>query len=215
MRTVAIACRTTEDEINLVYKTLPVQFPIYWIESGLHNFPSKLKDRIQQEIDKVSGVENILLLFGYCGNSIEGLVAPHAQLVVPQVEDCISLLLGGNKIRHDLSSKSPSFYLTEGWLRYESNIYWEYEHCLKKYGEARALRVFQTMFAHYSTLNFIETGSYAIEPVMAMTADLAVKLNLKQGIVPGTLRLISKALKEEWDEDFLKVPPGVPIHLSY
>lgn len=215
MKTVAIACRTIEDEINAVYKTLPVQFPIFWVESGLHNFPSKLKDRIQQEIDKVSGVENILLLFGYCGNSIEGLMAPQAQLVVPKVEDCISLLLGGNQIRRDLSSKAPAFYLTEGWLRYESNIYWEYEQCLKKYGEARALRVFRTMFAHYSTLNFIDTGSYKLQPVMAKTADLAANLNLEQAFVPGTLRLITKAFQEEWDEDFLKVPPGVPIHLNY
>lgn len=215
MKTVAIACRTIEDEINAVYKTLPVQFPIFWVESGLHNFPSKLKDRIQQEIGKVSGVENILLLFGYCGNSIEGLMSPLAQLVVPKVEDCISLLLGGNQIRRDLSREVPSFYLTEGWLRYESNIYWEYEQCLKKYGEARTLRVFRTMFAHYSTLNFIDTGCYKLRPVMAKTADLAANLNLEQAIVPGTLRLITKALKEEWDEDFLKVPPGVPIHLSY
>jgi hypothetical protein len=215
LKTVAIACRTIEDEINAVYKTLPVQFPIFWVESGLHNFPSKLKNRIQQEIDKVSGVENILLLFGYCGNSIEGLMAPQAQLVVPKVEDCISLLLGGNQIRRDLSREVPSFYLTEGWLRYESNIYWEYEQCLKKYGEARTLRVFRTMFAHYSTLNFIDTGSYKLQPVMAKTADLAANLNLEQAIVPGTLRLITKAFQEEWDEDFLKVPPGVPIHLSY
>lgn len=163
----------------------------------------------------MSGVENILLLFGYCGNSIESLMAPQAQLVVPKVEDCISLLLGGNQIRRDLSSKAPAFYLTEGWLRYESNIYWEYEHCLKKYGEAKALRIFRTMFTHYSTLNFIDTGSYKLEPVMTKTAALAVNLNLTQAIVPGTLRLITKALKEEWDEDFLIVPPGVPIHLNY
>jgi len=142
-------------------------------------------------------------------------MAPQAQLVVPKVEDCISLLLGGNQIRRDLSSKAPAFYLTEGWLRYESNIYWEYEQCLKKYGEARALRVFRTMFAHYSTLNFIDTGSYKLQPVMAKTADLAANLNLEQAFVPGTLRLITKAFQEEWDEDFLKVPPGVPIHLNY
>lgn len=216
MKTVAIACRTIEDEINVVSRTLSDPLPIVWVESGLHNFPAKLKERIQQEIDKVSsGVENILLLYGYCGNSIEGLVTLQAQLVVPKVEDCISLLLGGNQIRRDLSREVPAFYLTDGWLRYESNIYWEYEQCLKKYGEARALRIFKAMFAHYSTLNFIDTGSYDLTPVMKRTADLALNLNLEQAIVPGTLRLITKALQEEWDEDFLKVPAGVPIHLGF
>jgi len=215
LKTVAIACRTIEDELNAVHKTLPAPFPIVWVESGLHNFPSQLKERIQEEIDKISGVENILLLFGYCGNSIEGLMASQARLVVPKVEDCISLLLGGNQIRQALSRETPAFYLTDGWLRYEKNIYWEYEQCLKKYGEERSLRIFKAMFMHYSNLNFIDTASYDLESVMSRTAEFALKLNLKQGIVPGTLKLITKAFFEEWDEDFLIVPPGVPLHINY
>ena len=215
MKTVAIACRTIEDELNAVYNTLPTPFPIVWVESGLHNFPAQLKERLQQEINKISDVDNILLLFGYCGNSIEGLVAPQARLVVPKVEDCISLLLGGNQIRMALSRETPAFYLTDGWLRYEKNIYWEYEHCLEKYGEARSLRIFRAMFEHYSNLNFIDTGSYDLEAVMSRTADWATKLNLKQGIVPGTLKLITKAFNEEWDEDFLIAPPGVPLQVTY
>ena len=214
-KTVAIACQTIEDEINAVNNALPVPIPIVWVESGLHNFPDQLKERIQQKIDKIVGVENILLLFGYCGNSIEGLVASQARLVVPKVEDCISLLLGGNQIRQALSRKTPAFYLTDGWLRYEKNIYWEYEQCLKKYGEVRSLRIFQAMFAHYSNLNFIDTGCYDLTSVMCRTDEFAAKLNLKQGIVPGTLKLITKALLEEWDEDFLIVPQGVPIHINY
>jgi len=215
LKTVAIACRTIEDELNAVYNTLSDPFPIVWVESGLHNFPAQLKERIQQEINKISGVENILLLFGYCGNSIEGLVAAQARLVVPKVEDCISLLLGGNQIRQALSRKTPAFYLTDGWLRYEKNIYWEYEKCLEKYGEARSLRIFRAMFAHYSNLNFIDTGSYNIKSVMSRTAEFASLLNLKLGVVPGTLKLIKKAFFEEWDDDFLIVPRGVPIHINY
>lgn len=215
MKTVAIACQTIEDELNAIYNTLVDPFPIVWVESGLHNFPSQLKVRIQQEIDKISGVDNILLLFGYCGNSIEGLVAEQARLVVPKVEDCISLLLGGNQIRQALSRQTPAFYLTDGWLRYEKNIYWEYEQCIKKYGEARSLRIFQAMFAHYSSLNFIDTECYDLESVMSRTAEFATKLNLNQGVVLGTLKLITKALLGEWDENFLIVPRGVPMHISY
>lgn len=215
MKTVALACRTIEDELNAVYNTLPDPIPIVWVESGLHNFPAQLKERLQQEIDKISGVDNILLLFGFCGNSIEGLVSEQARLVVPKVEDCISLLLGSNQIRLALSRETPAFYLTDGWLRYEKNIYWEYEQCLKKYGETKAQRIFKAMFAHYSNLNFIDTGSYDLESVMGRTAEWAAKLNLKQGVVPGTLKLITKAFREEWDDDFLIAPPGVPLHISY
>lgn len=215
MRTVVIACRTIEDEVNAVYHKLSASFPILWIESGLHNYPSELKGKLQQEINKINNAENILLLYGYCGSSIEGLVSAQARLIVPKVEDCISLLLGGNKPRLELSRETPAFYLTGGWLRYEKNIYWEYEKCLEKYGEERSLRIFGAMFAHYSNLNFIDTGSYNLEPVMSKTAELAAKLDLKQGIVPGTLKLITKALMEEWDEDFLIVPKGAAINIKY
>jgi len=215
LKTVALACRTIEDELNAVYNTLPAPFPIVWVESGLHNFPAQLKERLQQEIDKIHDAENILLLFGFCGNSIEGLVSAQARLVVPKVEDCISLLLGGNQTRLALSRETPAFYLTDGWLRYEKNIYWEYEQCLKKYGETKSLRIFHAMFNHYSNLNYIDTGSYDVESVMDRTAEWAAKLNLKQGIVPGTLKLITKAFLEEWDDDFLIAPPGVPLHISY
>jgi len=215
LKTVVIACCTIEDEINAVQKTLPNPLPVVWTEAGLHNYPLKLKDGIRQEINSISGAENILLLSGYCGNTVEGLVAPRAQLVIPRVEDCISLLLGGDEIRHEVSSKAPAYFLTEGWLRYEHNICWEYERCVEKYGKAMTLRIFQSMLAHYSAFDFINTGSYHVKSAMTRTTALAASLNLSQNIVPGNLRLIAKALRGEWDEEFLIVPPGVPVHLEY
>src|SRR5665648_113029 len=113
LKTIAIACQTIEDEINTINNTLPEPMPIVWVESGLHNVPAQLTKRIQEEIDKISGVENILLLFGYCGNSIDGLVASQAQLVVPKVEDCISLLLGGDMIRQALSLSLSLIHISE------------------------------------------------------------------------------------------------------
>jgi len=218
LQTVFIGCRTIEDEINAVVRVLPTCSSIFWIESGLHNYPLKLKDRIQEEIDKitetVSNVENIVLLFGYCGNCIDGLCSPKAQLVVPKVEDCISLLIGGDQSRLDLSSKTHAYYLTEGWLRYENNIYYEYDQCIKKYGPVKAKRIFNVMLKNYSALNFIDTGTYDIKKTMDITADLAQSLNLEQKTVPGTLCLIAKALNGEWDEGFLKVPAGVAVKLN-
>ncbi|MEW6662623.1 MAG: DUF1638 domain-containing protein [Bacillota bacterium] len=215
MRTIAIACRTIEDEINAVVKALPGCCPVRWVESGLHNFPVKLKDRIQQEIDIIDGAENILLLFGYCGNSVEGLRASKSRLVLPKVDDCISLLLGSNQARLEVGCQARSYFLTDGWLRYENNIYQEFLHCVKKYGQDKALGVFRTMLANYSALAFIDTGTYDLDHLMAKTSEFAASLNLTQVVVPGTLSLIDKAFKEEWDDDFLKVPPGMALSLSF
>lgn len=69
MHTVAVVCRTIEDEINAIAKTLPNCCPIYWAESSLHNFPLKQKDGIQQGQAKThkgsSKLDGILpLIFG-------------------------------------------------------------------------------------------------------------------------------------------------------
>lgn len=214
MTTVAIACKTIEDEINSVAKTVQKCYPLVWVESGLHNYPARLKGRLQEEIDKLTDVDNIVLIFGYCGNSVEGLISSKAQLVIPKVDDCISMLLGGNEVRLKASRQRPSYYLTDGWLRYENNIFWEYVHCLEKYGSVRTQRIFQSMMEHYTTLSFIDTGTYDIEKVMEKTAELADATNLQQEVISGNLSLIAKALRGEWDEDFLKVPPRVPVHIG-
>ena len=179
MRTVGIACRTIEDEINSVGKVLSDICPLIWIESGLHNYPSRLRDRLQEEIDKLTDVDNIVLIFGYCGNSVEGLLSTNAQLVIPKVDDCISMLLGGNEVRLEVSRQRPSYYLTDGWLRYEYNIFQEYLHCQEKYGSVRTQRIFGAMLEHYTTLNFIDTGTYSVEQLMAQTAELATAANLQ------------------------------------
>lgn len=209
MHTVAIACRTIEDEINAVVKELPGCCPVRWVESGLHNFPVKLKDRLQQEIKSADGAENILLLFGYCGNSIEGLRSHSAQLVVPKVADCISLLLNGDQKR-----LVRSYFLTEGWLRGEDNICCEFLYCVKKYGRDKALDLYRTMLKSYSTLAFIDTGTYNLNRLMTETAEFAASLNLTQQVVTGSLSLLRKALKGEWDDDFIKVPPGMALRIN-
>ncbi len=214
MATVAIACKTIEDEINYVAKDLTDCCPFVWVESGLHNYPSRLRDRLQEEINKLSYADYIVLIFGYCGNSVEGLISPNAQLIIPKVDDCISMLLGGNEVRLEASRQSPSYYLTNGWMRYENNIYQEYLLCREKYGPVRTKRIFRTMLEHYTTLNFIDTGTYNLDQAMAKTAELADTANLQQQVIKGDLTLIAKALRGEWDDEFLKVPPGVTVHIS-
>ena len=214
MATVAIACKTIEDEINSVANDLPDCCPLVWVESGLHNYPSRLRDRLQEEIYKLLDVDYIVLIFGYCGNSVEGLISPNAQLIIPKVDDCISMLLGGNEVRLEESRQRPSYYLTDGWMRYENNIYQEYLHCREKYGSVRTQRIFRAMLEHYTTLNFIDTGTYSLDQAIAKTAELAAAANLEQQVISGDLTLIAKALRGEWDDDFLRVGPGVPVHIS-
>ena len=211
MKNIVVACNTLRDEVRFVVKDLHVDDPILWVDSGLHNFPEKLNKAIQDQINRIENVENIILLFGSCGNSLAGLSSPSARIIFPRVDDCISLFLGGNERRRMLEKQAPSYYLTRGYLRNEHNIWNEYTYCLNKYGEKKAGIIFKKMLGNYKRLRIIDTGVYDVEEVLAETNNIARQFELIHEVIEGSLKFLYKALKCRWDQDFVIVEPGQPV----
>lgn len=208
MEDVVVACNTLEDEIKLVFEDIENDYPIYWVDSGLHNFPEKLKNSIQEEINKIDNADHIILLFGSCGNSLVGLHSSVAPLVIPKVADCISMFLGGDQKKQQLERKAPGYYFTGGYLENESNIWAEFQYSVEKYGKDKASYLFQKMLHNYQKLRIIDTGAYNPQLVMAKTEKMADEFNLEQELVRGTLKYIYKALNREWDQDFVIIEAG-------
>ncbi|BCV22377.1 DUF1638 domain-containing protein [Moorella sp. Hama-1] len=162
MSAVIVACQTISDEVNKVLAETGIKYPVIWIESGLHNYPEMLKKKLQEQVGRIANVENIILAFGSCGNSLLGLASPNARLIVPRVDDCISLLLGSVARRVLLTRKVGTYFLTRGWMVYENNIVREYERCVERYGEERARRVMKSIMGHYRRLMLIGTSAYPL-----------------------------------------------------
>lgn len=213
--TIGIACNTIKDEIILVANRLKSSMPIVWIESGQHQTPEKLSKALQEQIDQQDNVENILLLFGSCGNCLYGLKSASSNLIFPRVDDCISLFLGGNDGKKELEAKGHAYYVTKGYLDNEANIWQDYKHCFAKYGEKKARRIMQVMLKNYQKLRVIETGAFELDRFVAETETIADLLELEHEVVPGTLRIIDKALRGEWDEDFVTVLQGQAVNYRH
>ncbi|MBZ4687083.1 MAG: hypothetical protein PWQ96_1729 [Clostridia bacterium] len=213
MKNIAVACHTLKDEVELVAKDLQVSYPIIWVDSGLHNVPKKLKETLQNQIDKIANVDNIVLLFGSCGNSLLGITSSNARLVFPKVDDCISLFLGGNEQRRVMDREAPSYYLTKGYFESETSIWTEYSYCVKKYGPQKTKIIFDKLLNKYEKLRVIDTGAYEPEEIMESTLKMARVLGLDHETITGSLRIIYKAFKGEWDEEFVIVEPGQSISL--
>ncbi|SDF01094.1 DUF1638 domain-containing protein [Sporomusa acidovorans] len=214
MGTVIVACQTLRDELALAVKETGVNFPVIYIESGLHNTPELLHKRIQEEINRLDNVEVILLLFGYCGNSLLGIKSANAKLVLPKVDDCIPLLLGSCAVRKEISKKMGTYFLTQGWLNFENNLIKEYERCVERYGQARTAKIMKIMLGHYKRFMLIDTGAYPVERILPKIQKFAEHLHMCHEVVPGSLRLFLKLLRGEWDEEFLVVEPGKEIRLN-
>lgn len=203
MKTVLLACRTIEEELGLaLQKTGSTDLEVRWVQSGLHNTPDKLRLRIQEELDKLEHVDRVLLGFGFCGNAVLNLEARDFELILPRVDDCITLMLGSYAARTRISAEGGTYFLTHGWLQNESNIYKEYEYAVKKYGQEIADDIYKTMLAHYTHLGIIDTGAYDFDLFIAQTKPIAKTLGLEPKLLCGTLSYIEKLLTGPWTEDY-------------
>ena len=212
--TAVICCRTLEEELRMAMKETKVDYPVIWLESGLHNTPDKLHRRLEEEIGKLAP-GRVLMAMGFCGNSMAGLGAGESELILPRADDCISLLMGSVARRVAVSQEYSAYFLTEGWMRGERNLWVEYQHSVEKYGEEEAKEIAEMMYAHYRTLALLDTGASSIDSLLESTKEIAETLDLSQQVVPATLSWIKQLLTGPWDSDrFIIVPPGGVISVE-
>ena len=216
MKTIMICCRTIEQEVQAAMKYTGISCPCVWVESGLHNVPGQLAQRLQQELDALPGtVERVLLGFGFCGNAVKGLHTGNFTLIVPRVDDCITLLLGSCQRRNQLMREEGTYFLTEGWLKGERNLWVEFERVRERFGEGHARRIFAVMLAHYQRLAVVDTGLSDLDVLLPETKKFAGGLGLRHQVISGTLDYFRILLTGPWDEDqFLVVPPCSTVTLE-
>lgn len=206
MKAVIISCKTIENELLSAMKDLNCEYRVLWLESGLHNVPKQLNARLQELLDNCREYDTVLLAMSFCGNSLIGLRTHDFQLVVPRCDDCITLLLGSPERRQEISA---TYFLTEGWLQGERNIWVEYENCIQKYGEKRGKKIFSVMLANYRNLALLDTGCFDKEKTEAETRKIAQELGLEYTEIKGTLQYIKELLSGCWPEQrFLRIPPN-------
>jgi len=213
MREYLIACETLRDELIHAFQITNTGIPVIWIESGLHNTPQKLHSRLQETLESLDSCDRVYLLFGSCGNAALGLQTGNFELIMPKVDDCISLLMGSPKKRADFARKHAAYYLTEGWMRGERNLWVEYQYTLEKYGKEQADYIAEVMYGHYKTLGILDTGVYPVDALLEKTKIIADTLGLQQRVVPATTRYIEALLTGPWPRhQFCRIKPNSVIN---
>ena len=211
-KTMILACETIKDELALAIRLTDANFDTAWVESGLHNSPNRLRTVIQSQLEAISGYSRVLLAFGSCGNAMAGLVTGNYELIMPKVDDCISLLIGSIAARMDFNKKGGIYFLTPGWLRGERNLWAEYCYTIEKYGEQKAERILKSMLDSYTYLGLLDTNSYDMAEIMPEIDRIAAALKLTRTIIPASVTYLCDLLTGPWDADrFLRVPANSEI----
>jgi hypothetical protein len=201
-----IACATVAEELSRL--GVPGD-RMTVLEFGLHMDPDELRKTLQSTIDGLEGDDDIMLGYGLCSFAVVGLNSGSHRLIIPMVQDCISLFLGSEEARMAMLEEEPgTYFLTKGWIEASDSAYQEYVRLKERYGEQRARRVARAMLANYTRLVLIDTGNYQMDEYRTFARAQAELLELKFEEIPGSNRLLEKMLSGDWDSEFHVIPAG-------
>ena len=209
MKTILIACETIEDEVNDSLERLKLDYPVVWLEGGLHNSPDRLRTRLQTVLDEADGqCDRLIFTLGYCGGGVSELTTGNYATVLPLADDCLSILLG-SLLARKAASDPVTYFLTEGWMRHENNVITSYDQMVAKYGQNRADRINKMMMKHYQRFGLVDTGVYDLAAASARVSPLAGMLEMKVERLPGQTGWLDTLLTGPHDDPskFLVLPP--------
>jgi hypothetical protein len=206
-RVSVIACATVIEEM---YPLMSNGIDYRVLDFGLHTNPSALKEALQEAIDEVGKeADTVLLGFGLCSQAIIGLRASGCRLVVPRVDDCISIFLGSREAYVEQSRGEPgTYYLTKGWLEVGDTPFGEYDRMLERWGRERADRMIHLLLHNYTRLAFIDTGLQGLAGYRRQAREIAERFDLRFEEIKGSNALVKQLLEGPWDDTFIVVEPG-------
>ena len=205
-----IACQVVIEEM---LPLLPQGVDCEILDFGLHVNPEKLKKTLQEKIDASREEEGTILLgYGLCSRAVVGLRSEICSLVVPRVDDCISIFLGSrNAYLRQMKAEPGTYYLTKGWIEAGDNLFGSNHQMVERYGPEQAERLIKRMLQNYTRLVFINTGKYQVEHYREYSKQMASRYDLRFEEITGSPTLVAEMINGPWDGDFVVVPPGHAI----
>ena len=237
MRYAVIACSVFMREISRVISESENTCIAYWIDQGLHNTPTKLRDEIQNIINRIDEKQKsthildmkkydaILLGLGLCSNGIVGLSSSELPIIAPKCDDCMAMFLGSQQRYLDIfNSRNGTYWYNSGWTEV-GNVPSEkfyntvYKYYCNEYGEDNAEFLMEAENGwkiNYNNCVFINSPFYNDEKFVKIARKAADYFNWEFVQVEGSAEYINNLLNGNWDETaFLTVPPSKKIAAAY
>ena len=201
-----LSCKTMMEEVET---KRPQEIPVEYVEYALHRTPEKLREELQKCIDVEDEAEILIFIYGHCSRGLEGLRARDKTLVIPRVDECISLLLGSReKYEQEFREEPGTYYLSKGWIDQKGDPLQEHHEYTKKYGEENARWITREMYKNYKRIAFIDTNLPGIEEYEEYAKKVARFLNLDFARIQGTNDFFEKLIGKDWDKNCIVVFPG-------
>ena len=212
MSTGILACSALTYYVKAAQKKMNTDYPIIEIDRNYHDRPKLLRSLLEEALAKFpEETDTILVAMGACGNCWEGM-SLDKKLVIPRMDDCVTVLLHKNDEWHPNLKKPGHFYQID-----EDNEHFLlttiYGKAVEKYGERRAKRICDTMFASYTNVDVVDAGVFDChaDDFVAKMQREADFINVPLEFVEGSNIVMEKLVSGQWDHQFVIIEPGKTI----
>ncbi|SPF43041.1 conserved hypothetical protein [Syntrophobacter sp. SbD1] len=198
MRLGVIACTVLKPELDRVLNSVPEVAEVIYLDAALHIYPQKMLERLREEIRTLGvKVDAVFLGYGYC-QSLRGLDEEFDfPVILPQVDDCISLLLTPERYAEEIRREVGTWFMSPGWAEVGAQM------VIKELKLERAARygrdpmeMARRLFTHYRRGLFIDTGVEPREAFLAKARAFCEDFNLIMDITTADTSLLAAWLEK-------------------
>ena len=206
MSTMILACGSLRRYVEAAQEKMGTDFPVTYVDNRLHAEPEKMNERLAQTLSELPPeVDTVLVAMGYCGGSWEKV--PHRQkLVIPCVDDCITLLLHTDDQRCPNKKEPGHMYICDKTSDDDQfSIPAIHRAIFAEHGEYNGDMLFKSWFGSYHDLDIIDTGAYDCysEDFVVYAQESADLISADLNYVEGSNHLLEKMVSGVWDEQFV------------
>lgn len=220
MKEVFIVCKMMEAEARAALAQVGSAAEVIWMEKGLHSRPELLREELQKAMDRAEAETapgRILLGYGFCGNAMAGLHAGNYELVLPRIDDCITLFIGSRERKAALEGGVGTMFQTSNWAEdKDESLLDQKKRLFEDYDEDEAEYLFEMMFGHYGRIGVLDTHCYDLSPVVESSRAVAEALGFDHQVYDASNGFLVDLLSGgPFDERrFIVKAPGETITLK-
>ena len=208
-KTVILSCTSLKDHVELTQKKLKTEYPVIYLSRLYHRDPAEMREHVISALEGLDPkVDTVLVSMGFCGGSWDKVKVP-CRLVIPRIDDCISLLLQTTDEPVSDLKKPDHLYVKDKEPEKES-FRGIFERMTRDTDEETKKRYHEDWMRYYHEIDIIETetnDSRRPEYAAAVKKD-ADWLQADLAYVPGSTHLLEKLISGDWDEQFMVFGPG-------
>ncbi len=215
MQAIILGCGSLLSHIEAAQAKMQTDFPVVELDRKYHVDPRQMQQEILTKLQQLPAeVDTVLVAMGFCGGSWQG-ERPGRRLVMPRVDDCVTLLLHTDDSPNFNLKQGRHFYLRDS-DRGEHSLAAMQQRLCEQHGEEQGAAIFRSWFANYREADIIDTGAYDSQAAdfLAEASQNAELAGCRLNHVPGSNLLLEKLVSGRWDEQFVVVEPGQAVELD-